>query len=100
MQKPQKSSPNITSMLTKHNNQAPRQNPSTSEPITKPRDDKSSRINFWSFCHPCRALPVNDDATQDICGGKGTRTPNPLLAQQMRYQLRHAPEGLFDCISC
>lgn len=24
-------------------------------------------------------------------GGKGTRTPNPLLAKQMRYQLRHAP---------
>src|SRR5699024_12773017 len=28
------------------------------------------------------------------CGGKGTRTPNPLLAKQMRYQLRHAPRGL------
>ena len=25
-------------------------------------------------------------------GGKGTRTPNPLLAKQMRYQLRHTPE--------
>ena len=24
-------------------------------------------------------------------GGKGTRTPNPLLAKQVRYQLRHAP---------
>ena len=24
-------------------------------------------------------------------GGEGTRTPNPLLAKQMRYQLRHAP---------
>src|SRR5699024_3642723 len=24
-------------------------------------------------------------------GGKGTRTPNPLLAKQMRYQLRHTP---------
>lgn len=27
-------------------------------------------------------------------GGKGTRTPNPLLAKQVRYQLRHAPEGV------
>ena len=26
-------------------------------------------------------------------GGEGTRTPNPLLAKQVRYQLRHAPEG-------
>ena len=26
------------------------------------------------------------------CGGaKGTRTPNPLLAKQVRYQLRHGP---------
>ena len=24
-------------------------------------------------------------------GGKGTRTPDPLLAKQMRYQLRHTP---------
>ena len=28
------------------------------------------------------------------CGGaKGTRTPNPLLAKQVRYQLRHGPGG-------
>ncbi len=28
------------------------------------------------------------------CGGaKGTRTPNPLLAKQVRYQLRHGPWG-------
>ena len=25
------------------------------------------------------------------CGAKGTRTPNPLLAKQVRYQLRHGP---------
>src|SRR5665647_1562828 len=24
-------------------------------------------------------------------GAKGTRTPNPLLAEQVRYQLRHGP---------
>ena len=28
------------------------------------------------------------------CGGaKGTRTPNPLLAKQVRYQLRHGPSN-------
>ena len=28
------------------------------------------------------------------CGGaKGTRTPNPLLAKQVRYQLRHGPRS-------
>ena len=26
-------------------------------------------------------------------GAKGTRTPNPLLAKQVRYQLRHGPLG-------
>ena len=25
-------------------------------------------------------------------GAKGTRTPNPLLAKQVRYQLRHGPK--------
>src|SRR4051794_11616239 len=29
------------------------------------------------------------------CGGaKGTRTPNPLLAKQVRYQLRHGPRRM------
>ena len=28
------------------------------------------------------------------CGAKGTRTPNPLLAKQVRYQLRHSPVRL------
>jgi hypothetical protein len=28
-------------------------------------------------------------------GAKGTRTPNPLLAKQVRYQLRHGPVSLF-----
>ena len=25
------------------------------------------------------------------CGGEGTRTPDPLHAMQVRYQLRHTP---------
>jgi hypothetical protein len=28
-----------------------------------------------------------------VGGGTGTRTPNPLLAKQVRYQLRHAPRN-------
>ena len=30
-------------------------------------------------------------------GAKGTRTPNPLLAKQVRYQLRHGP-GLAEVL--
>ena len=29
--------------------------------------------------------------TRGNSGAKGTRTPNPLLAKQVRYQLRHGP---------
>jgi hypothetical protein len=31
-------------------------------------------------------------------GAKGTRTPNPLLAKQVRYQLRHGPVSLFALV--
>ena len=27
-----------------------------------------------------------------MCGAEGTRTPDPLHAMQVRYQLRHSPE--------
>src|SRR3954454_12888842 len=30
-------------------------------------------------------------------GAKGTRTPNPLLAKQVRYQLRHGPGCAGPC---
>ena len=26
-----------------------------------------------------------------MCGAEGTRTPDPLHAMQVRYQLRHSP---------
>ena len=29
-----------------------------------------------------------------ICGAEGTRTPDPLHAMQVRYQLRHSPERI------
>ena len=28
-----------------------------------------------------------------FCGAKGIRTPDPLHAMEMRYQLRHSPEN-------
>ncbi len=36
-------------------------------------------------------VPVISDRDFSYGGGTGTRTPNPLLAKQVRYQLRHAP---------
>jgi hypothetical protein len=36
-------------------------------------------------------VPVISDRDFPYGGGTGTRTPNPLLAKQVRYQLRHAP---------
>src|SRR5699024_9507466 len=38
-----------------------------------------------------RSLRVRVLSQNYSSGGKGTRTPNPLLAKQMRYQLRHTP---------
>ncbi len=38
------------------------------------------------------ALPAEREGPLTWGGGEGTRTPNPLLAKQVRYQLRHAPE--------
>jgi hypothetical protein len=29
-----------------------------------------------------------------VCGAKGIRTPDPLHAMEMRYQLRHSPVEL------
>lgn len=37
------------------------------------------------------ALPKHWEGPLTCGGAKGTRTPNPLLAKQVRYQLRHGP---------
>ena len=38
-----------------------------------------------------RGLLPRGEGASDQGGGEGTRTPNPLLAKQVRCQLRHAP---------
>src|SRR5690606_10004037 len=38
-----------------------------------------------------RARPAARAGPREPGGGEGTRTPNPLLAKQVRYQRRHAP---------
>ena len=43
-----------------------------------------------------RALPKRVSVSTFSSGAKGTRTPNPLLAKQVRYQLRHGPSSLRD----
>jgi hypothetical protein len=37
-------------------------------------------ISCWHCCN-------------NVCGEQGTRTPNPLHAKQVRYQLRQFPEN-------
>jgi hypothetical protein len=42
---------------------------------------------------------LGDDRYQALClirvgGAEGTRTPDPLTASQVRYQLRHSPKML------
>jgi hypothetical protein len=45
----------------------------------------------WRLCHGHGAAYFVGLTRGDACGAKGTRTPNPLLAKQVRYQLRHGP---------
>ena len=45
---------------------------------------------------PSRSGTRPDENVSDLVplsGAKGTRTPNPLLAKQVRYQLRHGPQA-------
>ena len=43
------------------------------------------------MCQLSLDTPVTYVMEQNICGAEGTRTPDPLHAMQVRYQLRHSP---------
>ena len=45
----------------------------------------------WRPCHGHGAVYFAGLIRANAGGAKGTRTPNPLLAKQVRYQLRHGP---------
>lgn len=70
--------------------------------LTTTIDEKRSHITRRAQTQGARtkhnADPMNEKgllafARNPICGAKETRTPDPLLAKQMRYQLRHSPIG-------
>ena len=46
------------------------------------------------LCYPAQIIrpPGTTPGGLMICGAEGTRTPDPLHAMQVRYQLRHSPE--------
>ena len=50
----------------------------------------ATAVLFWGT-GVRKALPHNGKGPLTCGGAKGTRTPNPLLAKQVRYQLRHGP---------
>ena len=47
-------------------------------------------VLLWGRCAK-EPLPGVRKGALTWGGAKGTRTPNPLLAKQVRYQLRHGP---------
>ena len=49
------------------------------------------RLQYFSGVQTCRGPPDERKGPLTCGGAKGTRTPNPLLAKQVRYQLRHGP---------
>ncbi len=46
----------------------------------------------WEIRESKRAGPLRGTGPELLCGAKGIRTPDPLTASEVRYQLRHSPE--------
>ena len=68
--------------------------PAVGLPATRPPIRPNHRRAFLDHHGPTRNASfrmIRKEALHSICGAKGTRTPNPLLAKQVRYQLRHGP---------
>ena len=51
----------------------------------------AARTTLYTSCQPCAMCSGAIDRAGPAGGAEGTRTPNPLLAKQVRYQLRHSP---------
>jgi hypothetical protein len=65
--------------------------------MTHPRPHELNDDSAIKAIKPCSQPSVKVQNTALIrCfgGGEGTRTPDPLHAMQMRYQLRHTPLAL------
>ena len=54
---------------------------------------RSERLRRETTNPLVRGLSASDQRTLNG-GGEGTRTPDPLHAMQVRYQLRHTPAGV------
>jgi hypothetical protein len=53
---------------------------------------RAPTLQYFSGVRTLSEAPPDERKGPLTCGGaKGTRTPNPLLAKQVRYQLRHGP---------
>ena len=56
----------------------------------------TTAVLSWGTTRPSPS-PGREKAALTWGGAKGTRTPNPLLAKQVRYQLRHGPWRRRSC---
>ena len=55
---------------------------------------RAPTLQYFSGVRTLSEAPPDERKGPLTCGGaKGTRTPNPLLAKQVRYQLRHGPSN-------
>ena len=57
---------------------------------TKPKFRKLLSIGNYQIRKTRRIIEIL--RFLEVCGARGIRTPDPLHAMEMRYQLRHSPE--------
>ncbi len=56
--------------------------------------DRRREPGRWPGSQQCLDSSVNDDPTHHTGGAKGIRTPDPLPAEQVLYQLSYSPGAL------
>ena len=54
--------------------------------------EKAERFLLVACRRACVDEKTGRNRPVSICGAKGIRTPDPLHAMEMRYQLRHSPK--------